>query len=316
MNGQTLPVVCGGSKVRYGVSGLPDSNFDWVIEGGTINVNYNDSIDVTWNNIQGIHQLSVTEYTVTNCTGAPVTELVMVSVPPSPNLGDSMKICKGQTVSIGTTVKYNHPSYLWNTNATSSSITASNQEWYYLQVTDSAGCTVHDSIYLAVNALPVIPLAKDTTLCGKITSIALNAETPGGLYYLWSNNQNSPTIDVDVANTYWVKVTNENGCEKSDTIVVKQCTVANNIFVPNAFTPGDNNNSTWVIQDLEKYPNASVDVYDRWGRIVYQAKEGYPSTGWDGSCRGRNLPMDSYFYIIKINDGSTTSLKGSVTIIR
>jgi len=315
--GQNLPVVCGGSQVRYGVTGLPGSNFDWVIEGGIINVNYNDSVDVTWNNIQGIHELTVTEYTVTNCVGAPEADLVMVSVPSNPDLGDSMKTCKGQSVSIGTNVSYNQPSYQWNTGATSKSIIVSNQGWYKLQVTDSAGCTVKDSLYLAVNALPVIPLGKDTTLCGTVTSIALNAESPGGLFYLWSNNQNSPVIDVDQPATYWVKVTNEYGCEKADTIIVNECTVATNIRVPNAFTPnGDNSNDTWVIQDLDNYPKASVEVYDRWGRIVFQAKNGFPSGGWDGTCRGKNLPMDSYFYFIKLNDGSTTSLKGSVTIIR
>ncbi len=315
-NGQTLPVVCGGSKVRYGVTGLPDSNFDWVIEGGTINNNYNDSVDVTWNNIQGIHELTVTEYTATNCVGAPVTDLVLLSVPPNPGLGDSSVICQGQTTTIGTTVTYNQPTYQWNTGSTSNSITVSTQGWYKLQVTDSAGCSVKDSTFLAVNALPVVPLTKDTILCGSVTSIELNAGSDG-LYYLWSNNQNSPIIDVTIPDIYWVQVTGNDGCVKSDTVIVKECTVANNIKVPNAFTPNnDGENDTWEIKDLDNYPNASVEIYDRWGRMVYQAKNGYPSTGWDGTSRGRNLPMDSYFYFIKLNDGSTTSLKGSVTIIR
>ncbi len=313
--GQNLPVACGGSKVRYGVTGLPGSTFNWVIDGGTINNNYNDSIDVTWNNIQGLHEITVTEYTVNNCIAAPVNNLVLVNIPQDPNLGDPLNICQGQTVNIGTSVNYNQPSFIWNTGSTVSSIKVSNQGWYELQVTDSAGCVIKDSVYLTVNALPNIPLSKDTTLCG-VTSITLNAGQ-GDNYYLWSTGKNSQEIDVTDPATYWVKVTSTNGCEKTDTIIVNECTVTASIKIPNAFTPNNNGpNDYWEIKDLNNYPNASVEIYDRWGRMVYQANNGYPSPGWDGTCRGKNLPMDSYFYFIKLNDGSTSNFKGSVTIIR
>ncbi len=386
--GQTLPVACGGSMVRYGVTGLPGSTYNWVIDGGTITNNYNDSIDVTWNYNQGLHEITVTEYTVTNCVAAPVSDLVLVKLPQNPNLPDSVEICKGQSINIGTsvvyntpeflwntgattnsisaskpgwyilqvtdsadcvisdstlltyksipspdlgsqygvcqgqtttiatTVTYNQPSYIWNTGATSSSIKVGNQGWYLLQVTDSSGCVTKDSAYLTVYALPIIPLAKDTMLCGGITSITLNAGS-GDNSYLWSTNQNSEEIEVKDPATYWVKVTNINGCVKTDSIVVKECTAAITIKIPNAFTPnGDGENDTWEIQELINYPNASVEIYDRWGRLVYQAKNGYPSPGWDGTSHGRNLPMDSYFYFIKLNDGTSSSYKGSVTIIR
>jgi gliding motility-associated-like protein len=386
-NGQTLPAACGGSKVRYGVTGLPGSNYNWVIDGGIINNNYNDSVDVTWNNIQGLHELTVTEYTVTNCVANPVSELVMINIPPNPNLGDTVKVCQGQSTNIGTTVYYNQPSFLWNNDSTSSSISVSvpgwyvlqvtdsggcvitdsvnlalnpipdpnlggpyyvcqgqsinigtsvsydkpsflwntgstsgsisvsNQGWYELLVTDSAGCFTMDSAYLTVNALPNIPLSKDTTIPAS-TSLTLNAGS-GNNYYLWNTGQNSQEININNPGTYWVTVTDIAGCVKTDTIIVKEGIATINIRIPNAFTPDNSvENKNWDIVALNNYPNASVEVYDRWGRMVFQAKNGYPSPGWDGTCRGKNLPMDSYFYNIKLNDGTTSSYKGSVTIIR
>jgi len=315
-NGQNLPVACGGSKVRYGVTGLPGSNFKWNIDGGIINNIYNDSIDVTWNNIQGIHELTVTEYTVTNCVANPDTVLVLVNIMPNPNLGGPLNVCQGQSINIGTSVSYDKPSFLWNTGSTSSSISASTQGWYEILVTDSAGCFTRDSAYLSVNALPIIPLSKDTTIIGTIGSLTLNAGS-GDLNYLWNNGQNSQEIDIISPGTYWVSVTSIDGCSKTDTIIVKESAVTLTIKIPNAFTPNnDGENDNWDIQELNNYPNASVEVYDRWGRMVFQAKNGYPSPGWDGTSRGKNLPMDSYFYNIKLNDGSTTKFKGSVTIIR
>jgi hypothetical protein len=57
-------------------------------------------------------------------------------------------------------------------------------------------------------------------------------------------------------------------------------------------------------------------VYDRLGNLVFRCTGGCPQA-WNGEdLLGRELPVDSYFYIIELNTGDQTPLKGTVTIIR
>jgi gliding motility-associated-like protein len=91
--------------------------------------------------------------------------------------------------------------------------------------------------------------------------------------------------------------------------------------IPNAFTPnGDGFNDYWVIGNRvtgtlgEFYPWAVVEVYNRAGELVYRSREGYPDP-WDGRSNGHRLPMDSYFYVIFLNNGQPP-VTGHVTIIR
>jgi gliding motility-associated-like protein len=86
------------------------------------------------------------------------------------------------------------------------------------------------------------------------------------------------------------------------------------IVAPNAFTPNnDGVNDTWDIKNIENFPRSVVDIFNRWGKMVYSSI-GY-SVPWDGRYKGTNLPTDVYYYVINPNDGGKV-ISGSVTIIR
>ncbi|HEY4788581.1 MAG TPA: gliding motility-associated C-terminal domain-containing protein [Bacteroidales bacterium] len=311
--GQVMPLACGGSKVRYGVTGLPNSVFQWTITNGTIDRNYNDSIDVTWNSASGTGTLMVTEHTANNCVGAPYTTSVNLDNL-SLSLGSQITICDGKTTDIAS--PGNFSSYQWSNGSTDPSIIASKQGWYKLKVTDSKGCSATDSVYLALLRSPKVNLGNDTSLCN--STLTLDAGTDG-TSYVWSTNEITSRIEVTDTKSnqiFWVKVENDLGCETSDTIRILACRGYQIEGVPNTFTPnGDGFNDTWNIPNLIYYPDASVEIYDRWGRMVFQSKHGLPNGGWDGTSRGRELPMDSYYYIINLHNG-TDPMKGTVTIVR
>tara|TARA_B110000093_G_scaffold74170_1_gene80640 strand:- start:63 stop:1037 length:975 start_codon:yes stop_codon:yes gene_type:complete len=68
---------------------------------------------------------------------------------------------------------------------------------------------------------------------------------------------------------------------------------------------GDGVNDVWMIQNIEKYPQAQVYVYNRLGREVYRALNGY-NNDWRGNFEGNAdlLPSGPYFYTIDLdNDG-------------
>ena len=69
-----------------------------------------------------------------------------------------------------------------------------------------------------------------------------------------------------------------------------------------------------MIRGIEAYPDVTVKIYSRWGQIIFSSSRGYDQP-WDGTYKGKELPMDSYHYIIDLGDGSEVKI-GNVTIIR
>lgn len=79
------------------------------------------------------------------------------------------------------------------------------------------------------------------------------------------------------------------------------------ITVHNAFSPnGDGMNEVFKIDGVECYPDVYVEIYDRWGVLVYDA-HGYNNTSvvFTGISEGRatvnkqkGLPVGTYFYVI------------------
>lgn len=133
------------------------------------------------------------------------------------------------------------------------------------------------------------------------------------LYFLGSTNEYNPLVRPDEDVTYVVEVTSSLGCTASDTINVK----VNPIKLVDGFTPNDDGvNDLWRLRYLDEFPNATVEVYNRWGQLVYQSN-GY-AVPWDGRYKGKDLPVGTYYYLIDLNDDSVEErvLTGPVTIMR
>jgi gliding motility-associated-like protein len=141
-----------------------------------------------------------------------------------------------------------------------------------------------------------------------------------GVKYDWSDNSTDRTNIIsakDIPYALTVLVTNIYGCTASDTIKIMPCDYSKLMReIPNTITPnGDGKNDTWQVWFLVYFPNAKVQIYDRWGQNVYQSNHGLPENGWDGTSNGRKLPMDSYFYTIDLKNGHSP-LSGTISIIR
>jgi gliding motility-associated-like protein/uncharacterized repeat protein (TIGR01451 family) len=83
------------------------------------------------------------------------------------------------------------------------------------------------------------------------------------------------------------------------------CLTIYNEFSPN----GDGVNDVFVIDCIENYPDNSIEIYNRWGNIVYETK-GYRND-FDGTSNGRavlgegdKLPVGTYYYVIDLGNGS------------
>jgi gliding motility-associated-like protein len=136
--------------------------------------------------------------------------------------------------------------------------------------------------------------------------------------FIWTPGSNlsnatslRPTLIAMEDQTYVLTATGEGNCTASDDMYVK---ILKPLEIPNAFSPnGDGQNDTWQIDHLTDYPGCTVEVFNRYGQSVYASK-GYPKA-WDGTMNGKPLPVATYYYIIKLQNGFK-HLGGSVTIIR
>ncbi|MDC6366114.1 MULTISPECIES: gliding motility-associated C-terminal domain-containing protein [Flavobacteriaceae] len=84
------------------------------------------------------------------------------------------------------------------------------------------------------------------------------------------------------------------------------CLTIYNEFSPN----GDGVNEFFKIDCISRYPNNRLQVYNRWGNIVYEQR--FYNNDWDGTSNGRAivqkgdaLPVGTYYYVLDLGDGST-----------
>jgi gliding motility-associated-like protein len=112
---------------------------------------------------------------------------------------------------------------------------------------------------------------------------------------------------------YYVYAENEYGCQESDSVLIE---VVEDIEVYNVFSPnGDGINDYFEIENAERFPEMVVEVYSRWGDMLFQSKGYEDGSRWDGTARGKDAPVGTYYYVIIPYSGADP-ITGNVTIIR
>ena len=86
--------------------------------------------------------------------------------------------------------------------------------------------------------------------------------------------------------------------------------IVNDVLTPN----GDGMNDVWMIVNIERFPNASIKVYNRWGNEVFSTNS--YNNDWSGTSDsgGKTLPTGSYFYQIDQNGNGTVIRSGWIYI--
>ena len=174
---------------------------------------------------------------------------------------------------------------------------------------------------LTVNPLPVVSIvsSKGASLSKGETTVLT---ATGGTSYAWANaagiisgqNTASLTVRPSVTTTYMVTATNATGCSDVKTITIEvrddyEAIKATNILTPN----GDGINDTWVVENIDQYPNNEVKIFDKAGRVLY-SKKAYDNS-WNATLNGAPLAEGTYFYIIDFGPGKAKR-RGFITIVR
>lgn len=180
------------------------------------------------------------------------------------------------------------------------------------------GCANYKDQTIEVFRVPTVNAGPDRFILEGGNGQLMASATGSNLTYLWTpaRNLNDPSVLQPIAApvddiTYTLKVTSAEGCTSSDQVNIK---VLKSPSVPNVFTPnGDGINDHWEIKYLDSYPGATVEIYNRYGQLVFQSKA--YNKPWDGIYKGNPLPAGTYYYIINPKNGRQ-QMSGFVDIVR
>ncbi|MAW20898.1 MAG: hypothetical protein CMD16_00710 [Flavobacteriales bacterium] len=147
-------------------------------------------------------------------------------------------------------------------------------------------------------------------------SVPEGGTSPYSYSWQWSNGSTtnvSGEISDSPENSGWyhVMVEDAQGCLGFDSIYVLVGVLPYEAITPN----GDGMNDTWMLEGMELYPDALIQIFNRWGGLVYESVGGTQYQPWDGTNQGNDLSVGTYYYIIDLNTGDEAQT-GTITIIR
>jgi len=148
-------------------------------------------------------------------------------------------------------------------------------------------------------------LGNDTTNSTLITVVILDQPTNG-----------TATVNPDLTISY---MANDGLCDTTDMFTYELCNPSGcdtatvtfyidckSFLIFNGFSPNaDGVNETFTIDGIEDFPNNNVQIFNRWGNMVFE-QQGYKGQ-WDGTWKDKDLPDGTYFYLLSDGEGKQYS---------
>ena len=281
----------------------------------SLNSNIDSSTNSSINAGQGIYSLLVNDG-----TGCYFLDTITIteSSPPSAIISGGGTVCDNNemlSVSIDFTgsqkpwmVVYSNQNNtdtvenLFNNNFTF--LTKEPGEYTILNAADNNGCIAEysGSANIIVNELPVPIISPSDTVLYIGDEVFLETTLEYNDYY-WYNAEiiNSDTISTSKSimidnpgGTYYVVVTDVNGCTDTSEVVSVTFYPRTQIFVPNVFTPnGDGWNNLFVVKG-EYIDDFYIKIFNRWGENIFESNS--INKSWDGTVNGIRVPEGTYYY--------------------
>jgi len=279
-----------------------------------------DTINSIVVNTPGQYWVTVEE---NGCFASAVTDFVIYPLP-TPIILGAQSGCGDSTYL---TVDSSYVSYNWSNGVTDSTQWVSSGS-YTVTVTDTNGCfDTSPSVVVALNPYPdadfVVYDASGLPYFVNDTIVFIDSSSisSGGIVgWYWTFGDGDSAFVQNTTNTYTepgmypvtLIVTSAMGCTDTITIMIEITPL--DIIIPNVFSPGASNgfNDFFVIDNIEYYPNSLLQVYNRWGQMVFE------HTNYKNEFNGKHyksnnaLSSGTYYYILVMEDG--TLYNGTVTI--
>ncbi|MDX2002247.1 MAG: T9SS type A sorting domain-containing protein [Chitinophagales bacterium] len=277
-------------NVIVNVNSLPPAfagNDTTICLGATLTLTATGGVNYSWSN--GANTASITvspidtiiyAVAVTDANGCIATNDVAINVNvPSFDLGPNFSICPGTASQLTASAGI---SYLWSTSETTPSITVSpvTTTAYSVTVTDANGCTVTDNVSVSLFPEAVANAGGNISTCPNTGGANLFGS--GGVSYLWSTGATTSNINVDplVPTTYYLTVTDANGCTDVDSALVYADTRPNLVITPDTsicigdsitLTVSGSNSVTWNTGDTTLSITVAPSTATSYSATAYSA---------------------------------------------
>ena len=168
--------------------------------------------------------------TVSKEDGCSKKDSVQITVNNLPTISKSndTTVCLNSPVPLfatgGTSYSWLPATGLDNSKIANPTATVNTSKIYYVAVKNAAGCIKMDSVKITIMGLPIISKSNDTSICEN-SGVPLFAS--GGSSYSWlpastldNSSSATPLAAPSASTTYYVTVTDSNGCSKKDSVEV------------------------------------------------------------------------------------------------
>lgn len=258
-------------------------------------------------------------------TGCMVMDSIKVNVQevPAISLGRVKSFCEGDSLYPSVGDDFN--SYLWNTGDTTRKIIIKSKGIYSVTATTIQGCKSSDTLPIEyVYNHPDVHLDKDTSICFGNSKV-LDAGA-GYKSYLWNNGSSTQTIVASNISTFWVKVTDNNGCIATDSTKITKINPLPSDFLPP--NKGICLDSSFLIKPAKTFSSYLWSTGETSYSILVKKEGTYFLKATDqNNCTGKSYikiqvrPCNTGFYIPTaftpngdgINDIFKPSLFGNIT---
>lgn len=165
----------------------------------------------------------------------------------------------------------------------------------YIVTASNGACISKKSVTVDVLPLPVTNYERTGVYSFDVIQVSQGASP-----YKYSLDgvveQSETSFTVDAFGSYTVYVTDNNGCKSSMDVMLEK--VVTPIEIPSFFSPnGDGVNDRWEIKNIEYYPDAIIEIYDRYHKLLVRYRG--CDAGWDGEYNGHAMPTTDYWYYIR-----------------
>ena len=289
----------------------PGDQVNWIIPSGADSITWWDGSHDTSKTVgSGYYTL---QYNVNGCPGAD-TATVDVFDLSSAGLPNDTAMCFPDTLLIWTT-QHHGISYTWQDNSTDTSYMVTGPGVYWIDVA-LPNCHVYDTVVVTEKFLGTDVLPDTAWFCTG-EDVTVQATIPNATY-LWSTGGTAQFEVFSTAGFVSIEVA-EAGCTALDTMEIKELTCHCNLFVPNTFTPNnDDKNEIFkphICPELNFY---TMKIFNRWGQEIFSTSD--PNKGWDGRHAQKDCPVGVYTYTINYDSYAVyeneKTVRGQVNLVR
>lgn len=270
--------------------------------------------------IAGRYKVRVT--TVYGCSKEDSTD-VQVFAQAFAQAGSDQTICEGEQATLtgsgGSSYSWSPVLPLSNSNSANPVARPADTTLFVLTIRDANGCMAKDSMQVFVLRKPTANAGIDTAIFEGDQARLRGVIGGTSVSFVWSptgsltnSNTLTPVASPTDNTTYTLRTNSGVGCGSAEDRVFVR--VFKKVVIPNAFSPnGDGVNDTWNIRELGNYPDANLQIFNRYGKEIFRSK-GYPRE-WNGNIDGRPVAAGTYYYVIDLKNG-LPALTGWVFIVR